>query len=184
MLAATTRSTSTPAATPAPSLASGAMTTMPPPARPMNPPMPPQPTGGYPPPGPYGPPPSRRPGRPNLTAVGLLGLISVACVALGLSIDEDGANQWSRVHAWGWSRSVAAIATLAPAVARTVGLNAERAWRVAACGAGGLVLFWVLFTLPYVGSNTSLVVTVGVGAGALAAWIAPGRAPAAPHQGW
>jgi hypothetical protein len=38
-----------------------------------------------------------------------------------------------------------------------------------------LLLFWVLFVLPNVGSNTSLLTTIGVAAGAIAVWIAPGR---------
>ena len=41
--------------------------------------------------------------------------------------------------------------------------------------AANLVLFWVLFTLPTVGSNTSLVTTVGAAAGIVAVWFAPGR---------
>jgi hypothetical protein len=36
----------------------------------------------------------------------------------------------------------------------------------------------VLFVLPSVGSNTSLLTTIGVAAGAVAAWLAPGKTPA------
>jgi hypothetical protein len=60
-----------------------------------------------------------------------------------------------------------------------VGLTEARAWQVAACGAAALVLFWVLFVLPAVGSNTTLLATIGVAAGLVAAWIAPGRPDAA-----
>jgi hypothetical protein len=109
-------------------------------------------------------------------AILVLGLIAVACVLLGLSIDENGHNAWESVNAWGGLAVAGAVAVLAPAVGRTVGLSAQRAWQVAVCGAGALVLFWVLFVLPTVGSNTSLLTTIGVAAALIAAWVAPGRA--------
>jgi hypothetical protein len=113
-----------------------------------------------------------------------LGLVSVAAVVLGLSLKEDGRNQWDTVHAWGGLAIAGAILTLAPAFGRSVGLTPQRAWQAATCGAGALVLFWVLFTLPSVGSNMSLVTTIGVAAGVIAAWVAPGRedAPAGPQR--
>ena len=107
-------------------------------------------------------------------------------VILGLSIDENGANAWQSVNAWGGVAVAGAIAVLAPALGRSIGLGPQRAWQVAVCGAGALVLFWVLFTLPSVGSNTSLLTTIGVAAGVIAAWIAPGRADDADatQHGW
>jgi hypothetical protein len=102
-------------------------------------------------------------------------VISVIGVALGLSISENGSNAWHSVHAWGGLAILGALLTLAPAAAAALRMTHRRAWQVAACGAAALILFWVLFTLPSVGSNTSLLTTVGVGAGVAAVWIAPGR---------
>jgi len=125
---------------------------------------------------PAGPPRPQRPPVPKvINAVWALGLISVAATAIGLSVSENGANAWHSVHAWGGLAIAGALLTLAPALARALNLTPHRAWQVAACGAGALLLFWVLFVLPAVGSNTSLVLTIGVAAGAIAAWIAPGR---------
>ena len=121
-------------------------------------------------------------------AVLLLGLVSVLGVVLGLSIPENGSNAWDSVNAWGGVAIAGAVAVLAPALGRSLGLTAQRAWQVAVCGAGALVLFWVLFTLPSVGSNTSLLVTIGVAAGVIAAWTAPrddtAMAPEQQQQHW
>jgi hypothetical protein len=106
-------------------------------------------------------------------AVLLLGLVSILGVVLGLSVSENGGNAWDSVNAWGGVAIAGSLAVLAPALGRSLGLSVQRAWQVAVCGAGALVLFWVLFTLPSVGSNTSLLVTIGVAAGVIAAWIAP-----------
>ena len=124
-----------------------------------------------------GPPPAPA-AAPRPTGAGailVLGLVSVLCVILGLSIAENGHPAWDSVNAWGAVAIAGAIAVLAPALGRTVGLAQQRAWQVAVCGAGALVLYWVLFVLPSVGSNTSLLTTIGVAAGLIAAWIAPGR---------
>jgi hypothetical protein len=118
------------------------------------------------------------------SAILLLGLVSVLGVILGLSIDENGANAWQSVNAWGGVAVAGAIAVSAPALGRSIGLGLQRAWQVAVCGAGALVLFWVLFTLPTVGSNTSLLTTIGVAAGVIAAWLAPGRADDATQHDW
>jgi peptidoglycan/LPS O-acetylase OafA/YrhL len=120
--------------------------------------------------------------RKGLQVVWALGLVSVLAVILGLSLDEDGRNQWDTVHAWGGLAIVGALVTLAPAAGRSLGLAPQRAWQAAACGAAALVLFWVLFTLPSVGSNLSLLMTVGVAAGVIAAWVAPGREQQAGPQ--
>jgi hypothetical protein len=126
---------------------------------------------------PAGPPPkaSKSPMPKVISAVWALGLISVVATAVGLSVPENGASAWHSVHAWGGLAIAGAVLTLAPALAGSLNLTPHRAWQVAACGAGALLLFWVLFVLPAVGSNTSLVLTVGAAAGMVAAWIAPGR---------
>lgn len=119
---------------------------------------------------------------PGSRTVLVLGIVAVAAVVLGLTLKENGHNAWGSVNAWGALAIVAAVATLAPALGRAVGLSAQRAWQVAVCGAGALVLFWVLFVLPAVGSNTSLLVTIGVAAGVIAAWLAPGHSDADVRQ--
>lgn len=115
-------------------------------------------------------------------AVLVLGIVAVAAVVLGLTINENGHNAWDSVNAWGVLAIAAAAATLAPGLGRGIGLGPQRAWQVAVCGAGALVLFWVLLVLPGVGSNTSLLTTIGVAAGVIAAWLAPGRAPASADR--
>ena len=133
---------------------------------------------------PAGPPakPPKPPVPKVVSAIWVLGLISLAATVIGLSVKEDGFNAWHSVHAWGGLAIAGALLTLAPAMARSLNLTPERAWQVAACGAGALLLFWVLFVLPAVGSNTSLVVTIGAAAGVIAAWIAPGRESAPTHR--
>jgi hypothetical protein len=112
-----------------------------------------------------------------ISAIWILGLISVAAVVIGLSVSENGGNAWHAVKAWGGLAIVGAVLTLTPALAGSgsVHMSARRAWQVAACGAGALVLFWVLLVLPEVGTNVSLIVTIGVAAGVIAAYLAPGR---------
>lgn len=173
----------------------------PPGQRPGQPPGPPQgPHPGQPPgphPGPppteqfypmqYGPrPPAQQPRSPmakTTAAVWTFGLISVAATVIGLSVNENGANAWHSVHAWGAVAIVGAVLTLTPAFGSATGLTPHRAWQAAACGAAALLLFWVLFVLPAVGSNTSLIVTIGAAAGVVAAWIAPGRDAGVGPQG-
>ena len=126
--------------------------------------------------------PPRTPAQKVASAVAVLGLVSLLGVVLGLSISEDDRTAWDSVNAWGGLAIAGSVLTMVPAFGHAIGLGAQRAWQVAACGAGALVLFWVLFTLPEVGSNTSLLTTVGVAAGVVAVWIAPGRGTAAPDQ--
>jgi hypothetical protein len=115
-------------------------------------------------------------------AVNLFAAASLAAVAIGISVPEDGQNAWHTVKAWGGVALVAAALTFAPAVWSAMRLSAYRAWQVAAGGAAGLALYWVLFVLPDIAKNTSLITTLGVAAGIVVAWIAPGRhAPGAPH---
>lgn len=143
-------------------------------------------------PGPAGPsgypagPPPQVAKHPGATTIGLLGLISLVAVVAGLSIKEDGRYAWSSVHAWGALPILGALLVLAPAAGHAIGLSPARAVRSAYLGAGALAVYWVLFVLGDVGSNTSLAVTVGVAAGLFAAWFAAGRpsgtGPGAPHQ--
>ena len=109
-------------------------------------------------------------------------IVSVAAVVLGLTIKEDGHNAWHTVHAWGVLAIVGAVLTFAPAMARTFNLATERAWQVSLVGSGLLVLFWILLILPDVGSNTSLLSTVGAAAGAVATWFAPAGASRGDHR--
>jgi hypothetical protein len=159
----------------------------------QQPPPQPRPPAGPPPPSghPSGPPTVQLPGpvagpahqqpRPHV-AVNLFAAASLAAVAIGISVPEDGQNAWHTVKAWGGVALVAAALTFAPAVGSAMRLSAYRAWQVAAGGAAGLALYWVLFVLPDIAKNTSLITTLGVAAGIVVAWIAPGRhAPGAPH---
>lgn len=162
------------------------MSMPPPPHHPPQPTGPQAPPPSYPlgPPHGYGPPvgqptqampASRPPASKAIQLVWTLGLISVAGVVLGLSLNENGANQWHSVKAWGGLAILGAALTLLPAVGGSLGVRPQRAWQAAVCGAAALVLFWVLFTLPAVGSNVSLLTTIGVAAGIICAWVAPGR---------
>jgi hypothetical protein len=107
---------------------------------------------------------------PGASTVWVLGLVAVIAVVAGLSISEDGRNAWDSVNAWGGLAVVGAILAAAGAWGPTFGLRGGRAPQLALVGAGLLGLFWVLLVLPSVGSNTSLVTTVGVLAGVAAAW--------------
>ncbi|HEV7207076.1 MAG TPA: hypothetical protein VGN18_20920 [Jatrophihabitans sp.] len=110
--------------------------------------------------------------RPKVfTSIWTLGLVSLLGVVLGISLDENGVNAWHSVHAWGGVAVLGAVLTLAPVLGHSFGLTPPRARQVAAGGAGALVLYWVLFVLPVVGSNTSLLTTIGVAAGVVAARI-------------
>ena len=161
--------------------------------------MPPQQGGQTPPPAygptqptqylpPVAPPPTAEPH----TAVWVLGLFSVLLVVLGITIDEGGSNAWHSVHAWGGLAIAGALLTLATVAGRSIGLGPQRAFQVAVAGAAALVLYWVLFVLPAVGSNMSLLTTLGVAAGVIAVWVAPGRGTRGPSgpsgpsgpQGW
>lgn len=144
------------------------------------PPGPPQ----GPPPGYAGPPPGYQPAgyappRPPMPrvmiAIWTLAALSVAGVVLGLSLKEHNVNAWRNVHAWGAVAIIGAVLTAAPAFGAAAHVSAVRCWQVAVAGAGALGFFWVLFVLPSVGSNTTLLATVGVVAGIAAAWIAPGK---------
>jgi hypothetical protein len=118
--------------------------------------------------------------------VTLFAAASLAAVAIGVSVPEDGHNAWHLVKAWGGVALVAAALTFAPALGSAFHLSSYRAGQIAMGGAAGLGLYWVLFVLPDIGKNTSLITTLGVAAGVVVAWIAPGRQPAdgsfGPHS--
>ena len=95
-------------------------------------------------------------------------------VVAGLSIDEDGANAWDTVHAWGGLAVLGALLTLAPMLSSS-SLSPQRAWQISACGAAALACLGCCSSCPAPGSNTSLATTIGVAAGVIATWIAPGR---------
>jgi hypothetical protein len=112
------------------------------------------------------------------TVLRLFAAASLAAVVLGISVPEDGHTAWHTVKAWGVVAVIAAALTFSPSLGSVFRLSPDRAWQVAAGGAVGLGLYWVLFVLPDIGKNTSLVTTLGVAAGIVVAWIAPGRQPA------
>ena len=56
-----------------------------------------------------------------------------------------------------------------------LGLDADKAWRLAAGGAGGLGFAWVAFLLPSIQSNQAFFGTLATAAAALAVWTAPGQ---------
>ena len=124
-------------------------------------------------------PPVPRQPMPRLqVVVTLFAAVSLAAVAIGVSVPEDGHNAWHLVKAWGGVALVAAALTFAPAFSSAFHLSSYRAGQIAMGGAAGLGLYWVLFVLPDIGKNTSLITTLGVAAGVVVAWIAPGRQPA------
>ena len=106
---------------------------------------------------------------------GWLALLAVVAVLLGLLVDEDGVNLWDASEAWSIFAIACTIAVLAPLLRKTLTWTEERAWTVAAIGAGGLVLHWLLLVLPAIARNTSFAITVGVAAAVAAVWLAPGR---------
>lgn len=106
---------------------------------------------------------------------GWLSLLAVVAVLLGLFVDEDGINLWDASEAWSVFAVACSIAVLAPLLRTTLRWTDERAWTLAAIGAGGLVLYWLLLVLPAISRNTSFAVTVGVAAAVGAVWLAPGR---------
>lgn len=143
--------------------------------------------GSNPPPPPPGPPPSPAtpPAAPS-NGVAIRGtawwsVVAVACLAVAVSINEDGDNGWGRVGVWAGVAIAAAVATLAPTLRQPLKLRAESAWQVASVGGIALAGYWVLFVLPWIEQNVSFLATVGCAAGMYAAWQAPGR-PAGPSQ--
>lgn len=124
-----------------------------------------------------------RSGSNLVTAIWTLAGIALAGVVLGLTLNENGHNAWHTVHAWGVLPIAGAALTAAPALSAGNGLTPRRAWQLSVAGAVLLVLFWILLVLPDVGSNTTLLTTVGTAAGVLCAWIAPTGAPTDGRSG-
>lgn len=147
------------------------------------------PPGYAPPPG-YGPPPGfAHPAPTSGVKVGgavMWSLLSIAAIALAVSLEEDGQNGWESIGVWAGFAIVAAVATLVPAVRSNLNIDATRAWQISVAGAVGLASFWVLFVLPVIERNVSFLATLGVVAGGLAAWLAPGRPAPGPgaDQSW
>ena len=112
---------------------------------------------------------------PSIEAWGWLALLAVVAVLLGLLVEEDGVNLWDASEAWSIFAIACSVAVLAPLLRHTLKWSDERAWTVAAIGAGGLVLHWLLLVLPAISRNTSFAVTVGVAAAVGSVWLAPGR---------
>lgn len=149
------------------------------------------PPPGYSPPPVHGPPPGFGPpaesGGVKVGAPTLLSIVSIAAVALAVSLEEDGRNGWEDIGVWAGFAIVAAVATLAPSLRSNLSLDTSRAWQIGLGGAIGLAAFWVLFILPSIQQNVSFLATVGVVAGGLAVWLAPGRpdpSASSPGQTW
>ena len=129
-----------------------------------------------PPPGYGGFPPASSPFGSSPAGVSLwLALASIAGMALAVTLEEDGDNDWGRIGVWAAFAIAAAALTLVPVVGRSMNLSQDTAWKVGAGGAVGLVAFWVLFVLPSISMNVSFLATVAVVAGAAAVWSADGR---------
>lgn len=136
------------------------------------------PAPGYDPAASFPPSPSAAPFGSSSSGPGLelwLGLASVALVLLAVFVEEHDSNLWDGSVVWSLFAIAAAVATLAPALGRQIGLSESTAWTVGAIGAGGLVAWWVLLVLPGIADNIGFVATAGVAAGAAAVWRAPGR---------
>ena len=149
------------------------------------------PTGappGYTPPAGYGPPPGFAQPAPSggvkVGAALVWSLVSVVCMVLAVSLEEDGRNGWDDIGVWAAFAIASAAATMAPSLRSNLSMEASRAWQIGVAGAVGLAAFWVLFVLPAIERNVSFLATIGVVAGGLAVWLAPGRpAPAEPGPG-
>lgn len=138
-----------------------------------------------PPPG-FGPPPGfSQPAESSSVKIGapmLYSAISVVAIVLAVSLKEDGRNGWDDIGVWSGFAIAAAAATMAPSLRSNLSMGVSRAWQVGLGGAVGLAAYWILFVLPAIERNVSFLATVGVVAGGLAVWLAPGR-PDAPADG-
>jgi hypothetical protein len=103
-----------------------------------------------------------------------LALVALVLLILGLSIPEDDVVGWE-VGTWAAFATACCLALFVPLFGAAVNLSRERAWRVAAGGAVGLFVFWLLIVVPQIADNTSFLVTASTAAAAGAAWLAPGR---------
>lgn len=146
-------------------------------ARQGNPPPPPYPwppaaTTGYPPPGPavatgYAPGPAVGAAAPTLRAPLLTALAIAVPIVLTLSllIPEGGGAAITNVVGW-------SLVALTSGVLVTVGtlLSSPMARQLRIVGAGGVTLFWVLISLPVIGKNTGLGVTLAAVASLWLVW--------------
>ncbi|MGI8879503.1 MAG: hypothetical protein ACR2KJ_03130 [Jatrophihabitans sp.] len=139
----------------------------------------PMPGQGHPMPGGYRLQPMPAPSSVPLLSTSL-GAASIVLIVLGMSIDEHSVNNWHNYKAWGGVAIAAAALTLAGLVAPKLGWTSRLGWQLSALGAGLLVFFWVLFVVPDIQKNTSLLLSLGVAAGVGAVWLAPGREQAGP----
>lgn len=106
--------------------------------------------------------------------------MSLVLIVLGMSIEEHNVTNWHNYKAWGGVAIAAAVLTMAGLVAPKLGWTNRLGWQLSAIGAGLLVFFWVLFVVPDIQKNTSLLLSLGVAAGVGAVWFAPGREQAGP----
>src|SRR5580765_3583489 len=140
--------------------------------QPVPPPAPEAPTSFPPPPPPTAPvAPARGPvPAPAAHGVGtsawpLLAVASLLLLIMGLSIPEDGVVGW-RVGAWAAFAVVCCLALFVPLFGAAFNLTPDRAWRVAAAGATGLFVFWLLLVVPVISRNTSFLLTASMAAAA------------------
>ncbi|GGL90653.1 hypothetical protein [Nakamurella endophytica] len=128
--------------------------------------------------GPAGPvPPQGQPG-PSAAGIGLptvAGIAGVVLVALGLSIPFDKTSSWVTQTAWSIFALLAALLVVAAPALRGSIRAPRGVWYLTAAAGGALVGYWLLVVLPQVSSNTGFVLTLGVGAVALTAWLSPHR---------
>ena len=101
--------------------------------------------------------------RPALVTAVAIAVPSVT--TLSLLIPEGGGSAITNVVGW-------SLVALTSAVLVTVGtlLTSAKARQLRVLGAGGLTLFWVLISLPVIGRNTALGVTLAVVASLWLVW--------------
>lgn len=104
-----------------------------------------------------------------------LELVALAALLLGLFVPENDSQLWDGSEAWSVFAIVCAVAQLVPLFRKSTKLSETQAWHVAAVGAAGLALYWLLIVLPVIGRNTSFAVTLAAAAAAGGVWLAPGR---------
>ena len=104
-----------------------------------------------------------------------LELLALVALLIGLFVKESDVNLWELSEAWSIFAIVCGVAQLAPLARSSFHWTAERAWLIAAVGAGGLALYWLLLELPAIARNTAFAVTVAPAAAIGGVWLAPGR---------
>ena len=104
-----------------------------------------------------------------------LEVVALVALLLGLFVPEHDTQLWDGSEAWSVFAIVCAVAQLVPLLRRSTKLDETQAWHVAAVGAAGLALYWLLLVLPVIGRNTSFAVTLATAAAAGGVWLAPER---------